>query len=254
MLHKLQTNFLKGIYDTSYESEVYNFIQESGHKTAEDLLAIYRGSIFGGLKKALSETFPVTKELVGEEFFNMMLGQFIKEHPCKVQDLNDYGESLPIFIQNLRQAKSVPYLAAVSELEWFYNICLNSEIENNNLDNLSLLREEQQENIKFNFPNGASLLCAIYPVDLIWNAHVNSIEKKIDLKGESVYLIIIKNGTDVEIHRLSEKQFCFLNKIKNETSFANACFEFSNDYSDTNVNEVLIDAIEQGWIRSFSIL
>ena len=62
MLHKLQTNFLKGIYDTSIESAVYNFIQESEDKTAEDLLAIYRGSIFGGLKK-LNEDLKICGKL-----------------------------------------------------------------------------------------------------------------------------------------------------------------------------------------------
>lgn len=254
MLHELQTSFLRGIYNNSLEDIAYPFIKETSGKSAEQQLSIYRGSIFGGLKKALAETYPVTKELVGEDFFNMMLGQYIKTYPCHVQDLNDYGEELAEFIQGLKQVRSVPYLAEVAELEWFYNVCLNSEMENNNLEELSLLNEEQQERIKFNFTNGAGLISARYPVDLIWDSHVNSLEKDIDLKKECVYLIIWKNVNNVEINRLSDKQFYFLKNIKNESSFSNACFEFLNKYPNANVTKMLADVIQQGWLRRFSIL
>ena len=253
MLHELQTSFLRGIYNKSLENIAYLFIKETSGKSAEQQLSIYRGSIFGGLKKALAETYPVTKELVGEDFFNMMLGQYIKYYPCQVQDLNDYGKELAEFIQGLKQVRSVPYLAEVAELEWFYNVCLNSEMENNNLEEISLLNDEQQGKIKFNFPKGTGLICVTYPVDLIWDSHVNSSEKDIDLNKECVYLIIWKNVTNVEINRLSDKQFYFLKNIKDESSFSNVCLEFLNKYPNANVTEMLADVIQQGWLRRFSI-
>ncbi len=253
MLRELQTCFMKGIYNKHDTDNACGFINDTNSQTAEQILSIYRGSVYGGLKKALAETYPTTKNLVGDDFFNAMLGQYITRYPCQVQDLNDYGEELADFIADLKQARSVPYLADIARLEWFYNITLNSAVQENNLANLNRLSTEQQVQINFQLSNGAALISSVYPIDAIWNMQQDNddINSELETNESNVFLIIWKNNSDVEINRLTEEQFYFLELINNELSFSDVCNALSECYPNMDINILLGDSINNGWVRSY---
>lgn len=253
MLHELQTSFLKGIYDASVENNAYPYLQETTERTAEQQLSIYRGSIFGGLKKALAETYPVTKELVGDDFFNMMLGQYIKTYPCSVQDLNDYGEELPDFIRELKQARSIPYLADIAQLEWFCNSVLNTEIQRNNLVELEFLNTKQKTQLRLNLPNGSTLFQSNYPVDEIWGMHQNDIEKELELTEELVNLIVWQSEFGIRIDKLTLEQFYFLEKLNQGLTFVDVCADVINRYPKSDINFLFVNALQYGWLQSYEI-
>ena len=79
--------------------------------------AVYRNNVIASLIDALAETFPVTLELVGEEFFRAMAGVFVRVAPPRSALLAEYGEGFPDFIENFEPARGVPYLADVARLE-----------------------------------------------------------------------------------------------------------------------------------------
>lgn len=79
--------------------------------------AVYRNNVVVSLIDALADTFPVTLELVGEEFFRAMAGIFVRAAPPKSALLAEYGEGFPAFIERFEPARSVPYLADVARLE-----------------------------------------------------------------------------------------------------------------------------------------
>ncbi len=251
MLRNLQTSFMKGVYNKSYTDNACAFIKETNNQTPEQILSIYRGSIYGGLKKALAETYSVTKNLVGSDFFNEMIGQYITQYPCQVQDLNDYGEALADFIADLKQARSVPYLADIARLEWFYNIALNSAVQKNNLIELKNLTVEQQVQINFQLVNAATLMSSVYPIDVIWGMQQDNTGSELNIDENKAFIILWKNKGDVEINRLTEEQFYFLELINKGLSFIDICTEVSECYPDTDVNILLCESIEKGWVRSF---
>lgn len=79
--------------------------------------AVYRNNVVTSLIDALADTFPVTLELVGEDFFRAMGGIFVRAAPPKSAVLAEYGEGFPAFIERFEPARSVPYLADVARLE-----------------------------------------------------------------------------------------------------------------------------------------
>ena len=79
--------------------------------------AVYRNNVVTSLIEALAATFPVTRELVGEEFFQAMAGIFVRVAPPRSVLLAEYGEGLPAFIEHFEPARGVPYLADVARLE-----------------------------------------------------------------------------------------------------------------------------------------
>ncbi len=81
-------------------------------------LGIYRNNVLSSLVGALADTFPVTWQLVGAEFFRAMAWQYIRISPPRTPVLAAYGSSFSRFIAQFEPARSVPYLADVAEIEW----------------------------------------------------------------------------------------------------------------------------------------
>ena len=79
--------------------------------------AVYRNNVMVSLIDALADTYPVTQELVGEEFFRGMARLFVQAHPPRSRLLAFYGEGLADFIETFAPAAVVPYLADVARLE-----------------------------------------------------------------------------------------------------------------------------------------
>jgi len=82
--------------------------------------AIYRNNVVASLIDALAATFPVTRELVGTEFFASMAREFVISRPPRSPILTLYGVESPgfeVFIESFQPARSVPYLADMARLE-----------------------------------------------------------------------------------------------------------------------------------------
>ena len=87
------------------------------HSDPTRRFAVYRNNVVTSLIDALAATFPVTQELVGEEFFRAMTGIFVRIAPPRSVLLAEYGKGLPAFIEHFEPARGVPYLADVARLE-----------------------------------------------------------------------------------------------------------------------------------------
>lgn len=80
-------------------------------------LAVYRNNVVSSLIDAVADTFPVTQELVGEEFFRAMASVFVRQHPPRSRILAHYGAEFADFVDGFAPARAVPYLADVARLE-----------------------------------------------------------------------------------------------------------------------------------------
>jgi hypothetical protein len=80
-------------------------------------LAVHRNNVVSSLIDALAATFPVVRELVGEDFFRAMASLFVRRSPPRSCVLAHYGQDFPAFIGQFEPARPVPYLADVARLE-----------------------------------------------------------------------------------------------------------------------------------------
>jgi len=79
--------------------------------------AVYRNNVMVSLIDALADSYPVTQDLVGEEFFRAMARLFVRTHPPRSPVLALYGAGLAEFIEGFAPAAVLPYLADVARLE-----------------------------------------------------------------------------------------------------------------------------------------
>jgi Putative DNA-binding domain len=79
--------------------------------------AVYRNNVLVSLSQALAAGFPVTRELVGGEFFDAMAREYVMLEPPTSPVLVEYGDGFAGFIERFPPAGGVPYLADVARLE-----------------------------------------------------------------------------------------------------------------------------------------
>jgi len=79
--------------------------------------AVYRNNVVVSLVAALADTFPVVRELVGEEFFAAMARLYVTEQPPKSPVLAHYGDGFADWVAQFEPAATLPYLADLARLE-----------------------------------------------------------------------------------------------------------------------------------------
>lgn len=79
--------------------------------------AVYRNNVVASLVAALTDTFPVVRELVGADFFTAMARLYVAEQPPSSPALAHYGEGFADWVAQFEPAAAVPYLADMARLE-----------------------------------------------------------------------------------------------------------------------------------------
>ncbi len=79
--------------------------------------AVHRNNVLSSLVEALAENCPVTRALVGAEFFQAMALAFVSATPPKSPLLHSYGQGFAEFIEGFPPAAGLPYLADMTRLE-----------------------------------------------------------------------------------------------------------------------------------------
>ena len=79
--------------------------------------AVHRNNVMASLVRALAEGFPVTRELVGEEFFRAMACEYVRARPPSSPLLLEHGAGFADFIAGFAPAAGLPYLADMARLE-----------------------------------------------------------------------------------------------------------------------------------------
>jgi hypothetical protein len=82
--------------------------------------AVYRNNVIVSLIDALADTYPVVRQLVGEEFFHAMAREYALAHPPVSPVMAHYGDGFAEFIAGFPPAAALPYLADMARLEYLY--------------------------------------------------------------------------------------------------------------------------------------
>ncbi|SCK18317.1 DUF2063 domain-containing protein [Vogesella sp. LIG4] len=81
-------------------------------------LAVYRNNYRVGLMALLEQVYPICRQLLGEEFFEALAREYVRDTPSASGNLHDYGATLADFIAAFPHCAELPYLPDVARLEW----------------------------------------------------------------------------------------------------------------------------------------
>lgn len=269
-LDKLQQDFIAAIFNTDRETAL-DYVQGDDRLDASQRLGIYRGSVHCILTQSLGNTFPVCKELLGEEFFDKMCDRFIDKYPPSTPFFSHYGDNLSTFLNDFDPVKTISFISDVAAFEWSRHK-LWQQIPSKPFDysQIATLNEEQQAKIVFKLSRSLHLFQSDYRIDLIWFAHQDGSDielEDIEINTE-INLLMWKGNKTIKIANLvtddsadkdvsfsnnfsdnftNKEYWKFLKAVSNKLNITELAAEFDAQFPD-----LLNKSIQDGWIESFT--
>lgn len=189
-------------------------------------LKIYRNNVFGNLTGALLDTYPLIKDLTGDDFAKSLMRGFILENPPREACLNRYGGGLAVFIQSFAPAKDLPYLPDVARLEWAMNeayyapddaALTSADLQNTPLDELADMALPLRLSVR--------LLDSHWPLVAIRDFCLKESRDEsetLDLGQGGCRVMVYRPGLSAEIVPLEPAEYAFLKSIQTEKSLGAA--------------------------------
>ncbi|WP_377703702.1 DUF692 family multinuclear iron-containing protein [Pseudoduganella sp. UC29_71] len=114
-LAETQQAFAAGLLDVAASAPALATFRGDAN---EHRYALYRGNMSTTWHKTLSNAYPVIAQLVGEEFFGGLSGEYGRAHPSASGDLNQFGADFAAFLSDFPHTADLPYLPDMARLEW----------------------------------------------------------------------------------------------------------------------------------------
>jgi hypothetical protein len=111
-LLELQSCFSRSVIDNN--DAINPWLTES----ETPALAIYSNAYQIRLQETLMQDYPALRQLLGDDAFNTLVSEFIREYPSVSFSLRNFGQLLPDFLSTQVHYRQQPYLAELAAFEW----------------------------------------------------------------------------------------------------------------------------------------
>jgi len=187
--------------------------------------AVYRNNVVLSLIDALADTFPVTQELVGEEFFRVMAKLFVQAQPPRSRLLAFYGDSFADFVDSFAPAASVPYLADVARLEMCrvraYHAADVPPLDPDALG-VALADPQQLLTLRLVLHPSVHLIRSPFAIFSLWAAHQGALCISTVDPSVAQAALVFRNGLDVDTLELSTEAGLFVSALQRGESLVAA--------------------------------
>lgn len=216
---------------------------------------VYRNNVFGAVSRSMEGLYPAFLKLVGPEFFNQCIRDFLAAHPPYTGDLLNYGYDFGTFLQAYPPCASYLYLADVAALEAAWQKAYMAE-EAPTLDSqrLAAVSPDDMVELRFLLHPSCQFLDVNTPASQIWEAALNDADDiRIDPKAGGEHLLIIRTDTEVEVRRLSREAFAFLMSLNGGETLGTAYASAMAQNPNFDLQMTLADLLEGKSFADFSL-
>lgn len=215
LLQNLQAEFIESLRN----NETLDIITPSHN------LLIYRNNIISNFTSVLTSTYPLVVKLLGEDYFNGLVKEYIQQYPCG-SDLENYGQYFADFILTIESLGKLPYLNEVATLEWLCHLAYYAaEMPEANLEILKSLSPDQYADLQLMLHPSCELKQFHYPILRIIDLCHGKMHEEIHLSEGGVNLLITRQNFEIRLIPLGIGEFRFLSAIKDNQSLDTALSE-----------------------------
>jgi hypothetical protein len=180
-------------------------------------LEVYRNNAREGFRKALAADYPVIVRLVGEGCFRGLARSYMREHPSRSGDLQDYGRGFAAFLDARYGGGPWDYFADVARLEWAcQEVLIAPDVQALGVERLAAVAPEHLEHMRLDLHPATRLVRSVYPILRIWQANQDGADDApvVDLAsgGERVLLRRVVRG--LELRRLEPADCALLAALR----------------------------------------
>lgn len=156
---------------SNYQAQLFQDIWNSIDTQAQDAgITIYRQNLLMNAERALSITYPTVVELVGEEFFSLIVRDFINYEKLSGGDWGEWGESLPDWLAENESLASFPFICDCAKLDWLcHQAERDAEVHSKTATHIPTDTDLTQLSIQY--CAGANVLQSNYPLVDIKRGH-----------------------------------------------------------------------------------
>lgn len=211
--------------------------------------AVHANNARVSLRIALEHAYPVTRRLVGSDFFTAMAEEFVATHPPNHGWLSAYGVGFADFVADYRMLADLEYLVDIARVEWARVRAANAPDDLGlDLKTLAVMDSDALERLLLSVHGAASLVCSPFPVFDIWRAHQHTAEdeqlEQIDLaKGSQNVLVSRPGALEVGVALLGPGDVAFLRALVERLPFGAACQAAVSAEADYDIGSRLGDLV-----------
>lgn len=190
---------------------------------ARQRLSIYRNNVLVGRLRALETAYPVTRALVGDDFFGAAAREYAVAAPSRSGNMNDYGAEFATFIAAFRGAAVLPWLQDVARLEWALQRA-GTAADAPTLDRAALadVPAVEQPCLRFALHPSAQLLELEWPALAIWRAQRDgTLDAMAEIERCRQWLLVLRRD-EIEIEPITPAVFRLLEQFMKGATIADA--------------------------------
>lgn len=213
-LHELQARIGAALIDADADNGAVALIANAD---AARRLAIYRNNITGNALGALRAIYPVTRKIVGTEFFDALARRYCEAHPSTRGDLNEIGGELSGFVRTFEPARELSYLPDVVTLEWHaHRAHFAADHPPLDLRAIAGLLNGDVAHLMLTLHPAVALVSSGYPLFRIWETHQDdySGEIEVDLASGGEHVVVYRPAFRATVAKLSVAEAAFLGSIQ----------------------------------------
>lgn len=225
-----------------------------GGLTGARRLGIYRNNVLTNQREALRTLYPVIERLVGAEFFEHLVAEYLRCHGSPAGDLNRIGEHLAAFLSEFAPVRELVYLPDTARLEWLaHRVYHGPEHRPLDLERLASVMPERYEVLRFALHPATALFASRYPVHRIWQVNQPDYagEEGVDLASGDVRLLVQRREGRVELRALDAADWAFLQAVAAGGDFGQACDAALAAQADFDLDTALARLIQDRTLVDF---
>lgn len=221
-LRELQRGVMRAVLDGEQDIAA-TFIASRGI-AARNTLGIYANTARSNFTESLITSFPVTRRLVGEDYFQQMARGFHAHHPSLSGDLQFAGAMFAQYVAQTHGAGDHRYLGEVARLEWLIQeTLLAADHTPFDLAKLQAVAPAGYDALVFRPHPTVRLFTSEFPCVAIWQANAGDAEPPtIDLRTGPDRTLLMRDRGQLAFHRLSSGELGFLESLRDQETFAAA--------------------------------
>lgn len=222
-LEELQTQLLSAMYQSSakaFDRSLINSLDANHGLSPEQQLAVYHGSVQGGLIEALGDIYPRVKQSLGTNFFTALAQLYLQAYPSLSPRLDDFGVHLSEFCEDFKGLEMLPYCSDLVRLDWAWHRAFHAKnVEELKPEALHGLTETELSECLLRLTPSVFILQSAYPIYQIWSLcnlefRGEDTDKQVDLAEGAEAVLVWRQGFQTRVSALSPLELSFLQRVK----------------------------------------